>query len=55
MFLEECKYIVKEKKMHECVTDGIEISSESDRKYSDEENFNEENPNEENSNEDNLV
>ena len=55
MFLEECKYIVKEKKMPEYITDDIEISSESDREDSDEENSNEENPNEENSNEDNLV
>ena len=43
VFLEECKYIVKEKKMPEYITDDIEISSGSDREDSDEENCNEEN------------
>ena len=43
MFLEECKYVVKETKVTEYITGGIEISS-------DEENSNEENSNEENSN-----
>ena len=42
-FLGECKYVVEEKKMHEYITDNIEISSDSDREDSDEENFNEEN------------
>ena len=45
MFLEECKYVVKEKK----IIDDIEISSDSDRENSNEENSNEENFNEENS------
>ena len=27
MFLEECKFVVKEKKMPEYITDDIEISS----------------------------
>ena len=32
VFLEECKYVVKEKKMPEYITDDIEISSTSDRR-----------------------
>ena len=39
MFLEECKYVVKEKKMSGSITDDIEISSDD----SDEEKSNEEN------------
>ena len=50
-FLEECKYVVKEKKMSKYIIDNIEISSDSDRKDSDREDSEEENPNEENSNE----
>ena len=43
LLLEECKYVVKEKKMPECITHDIEISSDhSDREDSDEEIFNEE-------------
>ena len=38
MFLGECKYIVKEKKILEYITDNVEISSDSDRKDSDKEN-----------------
>ena len=54
VFLEECKYIVKEKKMSEYITDEIEISSDdSDRENSDEENSNEENSDEENFDEEN--
>ena len=53
-FLEECKYVVKEKKMPEYITDGIDISSNNSyEENSDEENSNEENSNEENSNEEN--
>ena len=37
VFLEKCKYVVKEKKMSEYVIDGIEISSDSDEKNTDEE------------------
>ena len=38
-FLEECKYLVKEKKIYEYIIDDIEISSDdSDREHSDEEN-----------------
>ena len=40
IFLEECKYIVKEKKMLKYFTEDIEISSDSDRENSDEENSN---------------
>ena len=49
VFLEECKYIVKEKKMPEYITDNIEISN-SDGEDSGEKNSNIENSNEENSN-----
>ena len=44
MFLGECKYVFKEKKTPNYITDDIEISSDdSDRKNSDEENSNEQN------------
>ena len=49
VFFEECKYILKEKKIPEYITDEIETSSDdsdwenSDEEISDEENFNEEN------------
>ena len=43
MFLEECKYVIKEKEIPKYVTDDIEISSDSDRENSDEENSDEEN------------
>ena len=46
VFLEECKYVVKEKKMPQYVTDDIEVSSDSDREGSDGENSNEENSHE---------
>ena len=48
MLLEECKYVVKEKKISEYINDNIEISSDSDRDDSEEEIFNEENSDEEN-------
>ena len=41
--LEECKYVVKEKKTLKYVIDNIEISSDFDRENSDEENPDEEN------------
>ena len=42
MFLEECKYVIKEKRMLEYITDEIEISSyDSDAKNSNKEKFNE--------------
>ena len=44
VFLEECKYVVKEKKIPEYITDDTEIfPDDSDREDSDEENFNKEN------------
>ena len=53
VFLEECKYVIKEKKMPEYITDDIEISSDSGREDSDKEIFNEENSVEENYDEEN--
>ena len=53
LFLEECKYVIKEKKMLEYITGDIEISSDSDREDSDEENSSEENSDEENFTEEN--
>ena len=39
MFLEECKYVVKEKKISKFITDDIEVCfDDSDRESSDEEN-----------------
>ena len=38
MFLEECKYVVKEKNIPAYIIDDIGISSNSDRENSDEEN-----------------
>ena len=44
VFLKECKYVVKEKKMLEYITDEIEISSDdSDAENSNKEKFNEQN------------
>ena len=48
VFLEECKDIVKEKKIPKYIMDNIEISSDSDRENSGEENSVEENFDEEN-------
>ena len=63
VFLEECKYVVKERKILKYITDDIEISSDSDREdsieessdeeYSDEESYDEEYSDEENSDEEN--
>ena len=41
VFLEECKYLVKEKKIPKYIIDDTEISSDSNKKNSDEENTNE--------------
>ena len=41
MFLEECKYIVKGKKMPRYITDDVEILSDSETEDSDEENSHE--------------
>ena len=43
MFLEECKHVVKEKKMFEFTIDNIETSSDSGREDSNRDNSNEEN------------
>ena len=61
--LEECKYVVKEKKIPKYIIDDIEISSDSDRENSNEKNsdietsnnknFDEENFDEKNSDEEN--
>ena len=48
VFLEECKYTVKEKKIPKYIIDDIEISSDSDEANSDEENSDKENSDEEN-------
>ena len=53
MFIEECKYVLKEKNISKYITDNIEISSDSYEENSDEENsdekyFEEENLGEEN-------
>ena len=47
-FLEEFKYVVKEKTMPEYIFDDIEVSPHSDREDSDENNSDDENSNEEN-------
>ena len=43
VFLEECKYVIKDKKVPKYIIDNIEISSDSNRENSDEENSDEEN------------
>ena len=48
MFLEECKYVLKEKNISKYIIDNVEISSDSDRDNSDEENSNKDNSDEEN-------
>ena len=36
VFLEQCKYVIKDKKINNCVTDDVEISSGSDEDNSNE-------------------
>ena len=56
ILLEQCKFVVKEKKMPEYITDDIETSSDdSDREDSDEENPDEENSDEEKFNKENQA
>ena len=43
VFLEECKYVAKKKKMPKYIIDHIETSSKPDSEHSVEENSNEEN------------
>ena len=54
VFLEECKYVVKEKKISKYIVDDIEISSDSDIENSDEENSDEKISEKENSDEENF-
>ena len=49
MFLEECKYVVKERKIPKSMIDDKEISSGSDREYSNGENSDKESSGGENS------
>ena len=42
VLLEECKYVIQEKKIPKYIIDDIEISSDSDRENSDEKNSDEE-------------
>ena len=46
-FLEECKYVIKEKKFPKYIIDDKEISSDSDKENSDKKNSNGENSGEE--------
>ena len=46
VFLEECKYTVKEKQMSKYITDDIETSSDSHAESSNRENSDEEKPGE---------
>ena len=48
VFVEECKYVVKEKKIPEYITVNIEVSSDTDRDISNEEISNEEKSDKEN-------
>ena len=43
VFLEECKYVVKEEKIPKYIIEDIEVSSDSERENSDEENSDEKN------------
>ena len=54
MFLEECKYVVKEKKIPKYIIDDVEICSDSDEESSDEENSDEKNSDEKNFDENNF-
>ena len=54
MFLEECKSLVKEKKIPKHIIDGIETFSDCDRKNSDEKISDEENFDEKKSAEENV-
>ena len=48
VFLEECKYVVKEEKIPKYIIEDIEVSSDSERENSDEENSDEKNSDEKN-------
>ena len=51
MFLEECKYVAKEKKIPKYIIGNIEVSSDSNKENCDKENSDEDNYHEKNSNE----
>ena len=53
VFLEECKYVAKEKKIPKYIIDDKEVSSDSDGENSDKENSYRKNSNEKNSDEEN--
>ena len=48
VFLEECKYVVKEEKIPKYIIEDIEVSSDSEKENSDEENSDEKNSDEKN-------
>ena len=48
VFLEECKYVVKEEKIPKYIIEDIEVSSDSERENSDEESSDEKNSDEKN-------
>ena len=54
LFLEECKCVVKGKKIPKHIIDNIEISFDSDRQNSEEDNSDQDNSDEEHSNEENF-
>ena len=54
MFLEECKYVLKEKNISKYIIDNVEISSDSYEENSDEENSDEKNSDEKYSEEENF-
>ena len=53
MFLEECKSVIKEKKIPKYIIDDIEVSSDSDRENSHKEHFDKKNYDKENCDEGN--
>ena len=53
MFLEECKYVIREKEVPKYIIDDIEISCDSDRQNSGKETSDEENSDKETSDEEN--
>ena len=54
VLLEECKYVIKEKKIFRHIIEDIEISSDSDRENSDDKGSDEKNSDEENFDEENF-
>ena len=53
MFLQECKYVAKKKKIPKYIIGNIEVPSDSNKENCDEENSDEDNSHEKNSNEPN--